>query len=50
MSVLDYLKVAVEDFASDLFIIAGGFISIKTDRQIRNISEERIYPDQNPRR
>ena len=45
MQVLDYLKTAVEDGATDIFIIAGGFISEKVDRRIRNISEERVYPD-----
>ena len=41
---LDYLKRAVEDQASDLFIVAGGWISEKTDGRIRAISEEKVYP------
>ena len=45
MQVLDYLKTAVADGASDLFIIAGGFVSEKIDRRMRNISEERVFPE-----
>ena len=41
---LDYLKRAVEDQASDLFIVAGGRISEKTDGHIRAVSEEKVYP------
>ena len=45
MRALDYLKMAVEDGASDLFIIAGGYISVKTDKQIDYLTEERVTPD-----
>ncbi len=41
---LDYLTRAVEDQASDLFIVAGGRVSEKADGHIRAIGEERIYP------
>ena len=41
---LDYLTRAVEDQASDLFIVAGGRVSEKVDGHIRAIGEERIYP------
>ena len=41
---LDYLKRAVEDQASDLFIVAGGRVSEKADGRIRAISEEKVYP------
>ena len=41
---LDYLKRAVEDQASDLFIVAGGCISEKTDGHIRAIGEEKVFP------
>ena len=45
MQVLDYLKTAVGDGASDLFIIAGGFVSEKIDRRMRSISDERVFPE-----
>ena len=45
MQVLEYLKTAVSDGASDVFIIAGGYISEKTDKRMRNISEERVFPE-----
>lgn len=41
---LDYLTRAVEDQASDLFIVAGGRVSEKADGHIRAIGEERVYP------
>ena len=41
---LDYLKRAVEDQASDLFIVAGGRVSEKADGHIRAICGEKVYP------
>lgn len=41
-----YLTRAVEDGASDLFIIAGGQVCEKLDRRIQPISEEKIFPDE----
>lgn len=41
-----YLRRAVDDNASDLYIIAGGRVSYKVDGIIRDMSEEKILPDQ----
>lgn len=41
-----YLEKAVEDSASDLFIIAGGQVSYKVDGVIQGITEEKIFPEQ----
>ena len=41
-----YLKKAVDDGASDLFIIAGGKVSYKVDGAIQDLSEEKVFPDQ----
>ena len=41
-----YFKKAVEDGASDLFIIAGGKVSYKVDGAIQELSEEKVFPDQ----
>lgn len=41
-----YLKRAVEDSASDLFIIAGGNICEKIGRHICPISEEKVFPEE----
>ena len=38
-----YLKKAVDDGASDLFIIAGGKVSYKVDGAIQDLSEEALY-------
>ncbi len=46
---LDYLKQAVEDSASDLFIIAGGCVCEKRDRRMVPISEDRIFPQETER-
>ena len=43
---LDYLKQAVADGASDLFIVAGGPVSEKLDKRLRPISGERVYPQE----
>lgn len=44
--VRQYLEKAVHDRASDLFIIAGGPVSYKVDGNIRNLSEEKVFPDE----
>lgn len=41
-----YLKRAVEDSASDLFIIAGGNICEKIGRHICPISEKKVFPEE----
>ena len=41
---LDYLKRAVDDNASDLFIVAGGPVCEKLDKRMVPISEERVLP------
>ena len=42
--VLEYLKKAAEMQASDLFIVAGGSVSVKADGRIRCIDEKRLLP------
>ena len=44
MEIIEYLKRAVEDRASDVFIIAGGPISMKVDGRIKAVSDERLLP------
>lgn len=46
---VDYLKRAVEDEASDLFIIAGGQVAEKVDKTLYPISEERLMPQESER-
>ena len=46
---MDYLRQAVMDEASDLFIIAGGFVSEKLDGQLRSLSEGKIFPPETER-
>ena len=41
--VLDYLKRAVEDQASDLFIVAGGNVSEKLEKRLVSISEGKVF-------
>lgn len=41
---LNYLKRAVTDRASDLFIVAGGPVCEKIDKRIIPISEEKVFP------
>ncbi|MCI9566436.1 MAG: PilT/PilU family type 4a pilus ATPase [Lawsonibacter sp.] len=41
---LDYLRRAVEDQASDLFIVAGGPVCEKLDKRVQPISEGRVFP------
>lgn len=43
---LYYLKRAVNDQASDLFIIAGGPVSEKLEKRLSFISEGRVLPDE----
>lgn len=43
---LDYLKEAVQEQASDVFIIAGGKISIKVAGCIKTISEDRMKAEE----
>ena len=49
MDLIDYLRRAVQDGASDLFIIAGGAVSYKLDGRIRPISRERVFPQETAR-
>jgi len=46
---LDYLKRAVSDGASDLFIVAGGPVCEKLDKHMRPISGEKIFPEETKR-
>ena len=46
---LDYLKRAVADGASDLFIVAGSRISEKVEKQLIPISEENVFPKETER-
>lgn len=49
MELTDYLKKAVQDGASDLFIVAGGAVSYKLDGKILPLSEERVFPQETER-
>ena len=44
MEIIEYLERAVADHASDLFIIAGGNVSMKLDGRLQAISQERLLP------
>lgn len=44
MEIIEYLEHAVADHASDLFIIAGGSVSIKLEGHLQPISQERLLP------
>lgn len=46
---LEYLKRAVADRASDLFIVAGGPVCEKLDNRLEPISEERVFPQETER-
>lgn len=46
---LDYLKRAVADKASDLFIVAGGPISEKVEKHMLPISQENVFPQETER-
>jgi twitching motility protein PilT len=43
---LEFLRRAVTDQASDLFIVAGGPVSEKVEGHIRPISDERVFPQE----
>ena len=45
-TLMDYLKKAVDDEASDLFIVSGAPVSEKLEGVICFISEEKILPPQ----
>jgi len=42
--IVEYLQRAVEDHASDLFVVAGGAVSEKVDGHIRPLTESRLMP------
>ncbi len=43
---IDYLRKASESGSSDLFIVAGGPVSAKTEGRIHAVSEEKVFPPQ----
>ncbi|MBP3570161.1 MAG: type IV pili twitching motility protein PilT, partial [Lachnospiraceae bacterium] len=45
MEVLDYLKKAVEEGASDIFFLAGSPATAKIEGRIVRIGEERLLPN-----
>ena len=47
--ILDYLKEAVDSQASDLFLVAGGPVSVKQDKQLRPLTEEKNFPQETRR-
>lgn len=44
-TLLGYLEKAVQDGASDIFMVAGGPASYKVDGTIRNLSETKLFPE-----
>ncbi len=46
---VDYLEQAVEDQASDLFIVAGGPVCEKVEGHLRPISGEKVFPAETER-
>ena len=44
--IVEYLKYAVEQEASDLLVVAGGPVCVKVDGHIRPVTEERLLPPQ----
>ena len=46
---IEYLKRAVQDRASDLFIVAGGRVSEKVDKNLFPISDEIVLPKESER-
>ena len=44
MELVEYLKQAVADRASDLFIVAGGVVSEKAEGRLRPIGTEKVFP------
>ena len=49
MEITDYLRLAVEHGASDLFIVAGSQVSYKVKGTIRTISEGKVFPPETER-
>ena len=49
MDLMEFLKRAVNDHASDLFIVAGGPVSEKLENRLVPISEERLIWASRPR-
>ena len=49
MEITEYLRTAVEDGASDLFIVAGGPVSYKVKGEIRHIGAEKVFPPETER-
>lgn len=45
MELTEYLKQAVTEGASDLFIVAGAPVSEKLDGHLKALSEERVFPE-----
>ena len=43
-NLLHYLELAVNDQASDIFVVAGGPVSIKLDGHLRPLSQDRLLP------
>ena len=48
-ALMDYLNRAVTDGASDLFIVAGGPVSVKSEGRLRPISGEKVFPAETER-
>lgn len=44
MSLIDYLKTAIEREASDLFVVAGGYVSAKCDGGIVPLDDKKVMP------
>lgn len=44
VELVEYLKQAVADRASDLFIVAGGVVSEKAEGRLRPIGTEKVFP------
>ena len=49
MEIVDYLRTAVEEGASDLFIVAGGTVSCKIKGSIRSVGDEKVFPQETER-
>lgn len=45
LEIQSYLQTAVNDKASDLFIVAGGPVSEKLEGQLRPLSSDRVFPE-----
>lgn len=45
-NLIDYLTAAVQEGASDLFIVPGAPVSVKVDGQLRHAGDEKIMPTQ----